>query len=92
MDKNFETEVLTRLTRIETEVLTRLTRIETKLEDYDNIKTKAEEARAKAYENERKIKGLEERLSWFAKTAVGAVITGIIAIGLLYLQRGLGIK
>lgn len=92
MDKNFETEVLTRLARIETEVLTRLARIETKLEDYDNIKTKAEEARAKAYENERKIKALDERISWLVKTAVGAIITGIIAVAFLYLQKGLGLK
>ena len=41
MDKDFEKEVLERLTRIET-----------KLDDYDNIKTKAEEARSKAYSNE----------------------------------------
>ena len=41
MDKDFETEVLTRLARIET-----------KLDDYDNLKNKVEETRAKSFSNE----------------------------------------
>lgn len=91
VDKNFETEVLTRLARIETEVLTRLARIETKLEDYDNIKTKAEEARAKAYINERRINEIEEKQKWLSRTIWGAVITGLVAIVMAFFKLGIGI-
>lgn len=75
----------------ETEVLTRLTRIETKLDDYDSTKTKAEEARAKAYTNERRINELEEKNKWLSKTILGAVITGLIAIGLSFIKINVGV-
>ncbi len=71
MDREFEKEVLERLTRIET-----------KLDDYDNTKTKVEEARAKAYTNERRINDLEEKIKWLVRAIIGAVITG--GIGVLY--------
>lgn len=80
MDKDFETEVLTRLARIET-----------KLDDYDNLKTKVEETRAKSYSNERRICELEDRQKWLVRTIVGALITGGISIVLLYFKLGLGI-
>ena len=76
----------------ETEVLTRLARIETKLDDYDNIKTKAEEARAKSYQNERRINEIEDKQKWLSKTILGAIITGIVSIGLIFLKIGLGVK
>ena len=76
----------------ETEVLTRLTRIETKLDDYDSTKTKAEEARAKAYTNERRINELEEKNKWLSKTILGAIITGLVAIGMTFLKLGMGIN
>ena len=66
----------------EKEVLERLTRIETKLDDYDNTKTKVEEARAKSYTNERRISDLEEKIKWLVRAIIGAVITG--GIGVLY--------
>ena len=75
----------------ENEVLTRLTRIETKLDDYDNLKTKAEETRAKAYQNERRINEIEDKLRWLSRTIIGAIITGIISIGLIFLKMGLSI-
>ena len=75
----------------EAEVLTRLTRIETKLDDYDNIKTKAEEARAKAYTNERRIIELEEKNKWLSKTILGAIITGLVAIVMTFIKLGMGI-
>lgn len=81
MDKDFETEVLTRLARIET-----------KLDDYDNIKTKAEEARAKAYSNERRLIEIEDKTKWLSRTITGAIITGIISIIVIFIKLGLGIK
>lgn len=75
----------------ENEVLTRLTRIETKLDDYDNLKTKAEETRAKAYSNERRINEIEDKLKWITRTITGAIITGIISIAIIFLKLGMGI-
>lgn len=81
MDKDFETEVLTRLARIET-----------KLDDYDNLKTKVEETRAKAYSNERRISEIEDKTKWLSRTIAGAIITGVISIGLILLKMGLNIN
>lgn len=81
MDKDFETEVLTRLARIET-----------KLDDYDNIRQKAEEARAKAYQNERRINEIDDKQKWLERTTIGAIITGIISIIFIFIKLGLGIN
>jgi len=81
MDKDFETEVLTRLARIET-----------KLDDYDNIRQKAEEARAKAYQNERRINEIDDKQKWLERTTIGAIITGIISIIFIFVKLGLGIE
>lgn len=81
MDKDFETEVLTRLARIET-----------KLDDYDNIRQKAEEARAKAYQNERRINEIDDKQKWLERTTIGAIITGIISIIFIFIKLGLGIE
>lgn len=81
MDKDFETEVLTRLARLET-----------KVDDYNGIKTKVEETRAKTYSNERRINEIEDKLRWLERTIIGSIITGIIAIVLIFLKIGLGIN
>ena len=81
MDREFEKEVLERLTRIET-----------KLDDYDSIRTKAEEARAKAYANERRINNIEEKQQWLSRTTLGAIIAGAIGILFIIIKIGLGIN
>jgi len=81
MDKDFETEVLTRLARIET-----------KLDDYDNLKTKVEETRAKASSNERRIIVMEDEQKWLKHTIIGAVITGGVAILFIFIKLGLGVN
>ena len=81
MDKDFETEVLTRLARIET-----------KLDDYDNIRQKAEESRAKAYQNERRINEIDDKQKWLERTTIGAIITGIISIIFILVKLGLNIE
>lgn len=81
MDKDFETEVLTRLARLET-----------KVDDYNGIKTKVEETRAKTYSNERRINEIEDKLRWIERTIIGSIITGTIAIVLIFLKIGLGIN
>ena len=81
MEKNFETEVLTRLTKIET-----------KLDDYGNMKNKTDEAFNLSKVNTREISELQEKIKWISRAVVGAILTGLIGIVLFYLQRGLGIK
>lgn len=81
MDKDFETEVLTRLARIET-----------KLDDYDNLKNKVEETRAKAYSNERRIIEMEDEQKWLKHTIVGAIITNAVAIIFIFIKFGLGMN
>lgn len=81
MDKDFETEVLTRLARIEE-----------KLNDYDRIKTKADDAYAKSQTNEMRIEELEDKSKWLTRTITGAIITGVVTIALIFLKLGLGIN
>ncbi len=76
----------------ELEVLTRLARIETKLDDYDNIKTKAEEARAKAYSNERRINEVEDKIKWLTRTITGATISAIVTIIFVLIKMGAGLN
>lgn len=75
----------------EKEILERLIRIETKLDDYDSTKTKAEEARSKAYSNERRIDEIENKIKWLSRTITGTCITGLFAIVFIFLKLGLNI-
>lgn len=75
----------------ETEVLTRLTKIETKLDDYNNIRNKAEEAYTQAKENDKEIDEIKDKLKWITRTIVGAVLTGLVSIVFIYLKLGLKI-
>lgn len=75
----------------EKEILERLIRIETKIDDYESTKTKVEEARAKAYSNERRINDIEDKLKWITRTTTGALITGGLAIIYAILKIGLKI-
>lgn len=76
----------------ETEVLTRLTIIETKLDDYNRIKEKSDDAYSQSKENEKEIEEVKDKIKWISRTIVGAIITGIIAIVFLLIQIGVGIK
>lgn len=81
MDRDFETEVLTRLARLET-----------KVDDYNGLKNKVEETRAKAFSNERRINELEDKIKWLSRTITGAIITGGISIIAILVKIGLGIN
>ena len=72
----------------ETEVLTRLTAIETKLDDYKGIKEKAEKAYSLSADNKEEIKQMKENNKWLFRTAVGAIITGLIGIGISFFKGG----
>jgi len=81
MDKDFETEVIERLVKIET-----------KLDDYNNVKTKTEEASTKAASNEKRIEAIENKIQWITRTIVGAILTGAIAIIFILIRNGAGLK
>ena len=71
----------------EREVLERLTKIETKIDDYTSIKAKVEEAYNKSKTNEKDIEEINERLKWITRLITGTIITGIIGIIFTLLQK-----
>ena len=81
MEKDFETEVLTRLAVIEN-----------KLDDYSRIRDKVEKSYTLSSNNDAKLKEIENKLRWISNTVVGAIITGIIGILFLFLKSGMGLK
>ena len=78
--------------KFEVEVLTRLAVIESKIDDYKNIKEKSENAYNLAIKNQEAIIKIEDRNKWLWRTALGALITGLIGILILFLKIGLGIN
>ena len=81
MEKDFEMEVLARLTKIET-----------KLDDYSKLRDKTEEAYNLSKENERDVQEMQDKIKWISRTTIGAVITGLISILFLLLKSGIGVK
>lgn len=81
MEKDFEREVLERLTKIET-----------KLDDYGNMREKTEEAYSLSKQNEKDIEEINEKIKWLSRTIVGALITGVIGIVIILIKMGMGIK
>ena len=76
MEKDFEREVLERLTKIET-----------KLDDYTSIKNKTEEAYNLSKENKNDINDISDKIKWLSRTITGAIITGVIGIIFIYIQK-----
>lgn len=72
--------------KFEIEVLTRLTKIETLLEDFKGVERKAEEAYNLSTSNKKRIDNIEDNNKWLFRTALGAVITGLIAIVLTFIK------
>lgn len=70
----------------EREVLERLTKIETKLDDYGSFRNKTEEAYSLSKENEKDIVEINDKIRWLSRTIVGAIIGAIIAgiIGIIF--------
>ena len=76
MDKDFETQVLTRLAVIES-----------KIDDYNKIKDRATEAYTKAFENKKEIDEINDKIRWITRTIVGAIIAGAIGIFFAFIQK-----
>lgn len=81
MDKNFETEVLTRLAVIES-----------KLDDYKVIRERTEIAFNLTSENKQDIDEINDKIKWLTRTIVGAIITGVIGLVFILIQIGIGVK
>jgi hypothetical protein len=73
--------------KFETEVLTRLAVIESKLDDYKGIKEKAEKAYSLSADNKEEIKAIKDNNKWLFRTTIGAVITGIVGIGIAIFNK-----
>lgn len=76
MEKDFETQVLTRLAVIES-----------KIDDYNNIKEKCEKAYTKSNENEKDISEINDKIKWITRLIAGAFITGAIGLIFVFLQK-----
>jgi hypothetical protein len=81
MDKNFETQVLTRLAVIES-----------KLDDYKSVREKTEESYNLTQENKQDIAEINEKIKWITRTIAGAIISGAIGIIFILIQIGIGVK
>ena len=72
--------------KFEIEVLTRLTKIETLLRNFEGVEKKAVEAYNLSISNKQRLDEIEDNSKWLFRTAVGAVITGLIAIALAFIK------
>ena len=71
--------------KFEIEVLTRLTKIETMLEDFKGVETKSTEAYNLSIKNKERLDKIEDNNKWLFRTAMGAVIVGLIGIVLNFI-------
>ncbi len=76
MEKDFETQVLTRLAVIES-----------KIDDYKNIKDKANEAYTLSRENKEDIGEINDKIKWITRLIAGAIITSIIGLIFALIQK-----
>ena len=72
--------------KFEIDVITRLTKIETLLRNFEGIEKKAVEAYNLATNNKKRLDEIEDNNKWLFRTALGAVITGLIAIALSFIK------
>ena len=70
----------------EIDVITRLTTIETMLRDFKGIEEKSTDAYNLSISNKQRLDKIEDNNKWLFRTTVGAVLTGIIAIVLSFIK------
>lgn len=82
----------------EVQVMERLTRIEEKLDGYGEFKKRFYDAEKElailkddVKENLNRIKQLESRNQWLARTVVAAVITSLVGVIFCFVKLGMGI-
>ena len=64
----------------EIEVLQKLSRIETLLEDYKSVVTKSNEAYAISMQNKEEIDELKENHQWIFRTSVTAILGAVLSL------------
>lgn len=62
------------------EILERLARIEEKIDDYKDIRDKAENAYSTSQQNSKDITVINNNVTWCWRTIVAAIITAIIGL------------
>lgn len=70
----------------ELDVITRLTKIETLLEDFKGVETKCNEAYMLSNDNKKRLDKMEDNNRWLFRTVIGSVVTGLIAIALNFIK------
>ncbi len=70
----------------EREVLDRLKTIEVKIDDYNKIKDKTEDAFVKSKENEKEIDEIKDKIKWLTRT-IGATIIGLVIAAIVYVLK-----
>ena len=76
MEKDFETQVLTRLAVIES-----------KIDDYKSIKDTTREAFNLSHQNKDEILEINDKIKWITRTIAGAIIAGIIGLVFAFIQK-----
>ena len=85
-NKKYEIEVLTRLTKIETILESLRKTQESSQQTLKEVEEKSSEAYTLSKDNEKRLDKIEDNNKWLFRTTVGAVITGLIAIGLNFFK------
>jgi predicted DNA repair protein MutK len=75
MEKDFEREVLDRLKAIEV-----------KIDDYNKLKDKSEEAYVKSNQNEKDIREIQDKITWITRTIAGTII-GIVIGAIVFVLK-----
>lgn len=70
----------------EIEVLQRLTKIETMLENFKGVEEKSIQAYNLSIINKQRLDKIEDNNKWLFRTTIGAVLTGLIAIALNFIK------
>lgn len=82
MNKDFERDVLDRLTRLETKI---------DMQDYKGLSEKVEITHNKAEQNEKDIIEINDKIKWLSRTIWGAIISGIVGVTFILIKIGLGV-
>lgn len=85
-NKDYKTEVLIKLTRMETTLESFKITVEKALENLKETERRSIEALNLAKDNGKRIDRMEDNTRWIFRTAVGSVITGLIAILLSFIR------
>lgn len=84
--ESYKTELLIRLTKIETILESFKKEVEKAQDNLEKAEQRSAEALNISKENEKRLDKIEDNIKWLFRTALGAVITGLIGIALACLR------